>query len=539
MNSRRTVSILLRGGNDFILTLATQVAALDGWRRSLLGFCLGVAAAGALPPSHALPLLVPAFAGLLWLIAAARSPWRAALSGWWFGFGHFLAACYWVGAALLTDPDKFAWVAIPAVLGLSAGLALFPALTALVVFLSRRTGFSRVLVFAVVWTVSEWLRGHVLSGFPMNLIGTSWTLSEGMIQMAAVTGVYGLSFVTILAAAAPALLSESRAATEGAEAPEVATNWRASAVMILVLSAIWIGGTIRLAVQPPTALEGVKLLIIQANIPQRLKWRGDARQESMEKHLRMTLAVSPDSFSHVIWPETAVPYDVSNDPHLAAWLAAAVPEGGLLFTGALRRGGEPREAPKLWNSLHAIDASGGLTTTYDKQHLVPFGEYMPLRSIMSFAKLTHGNFDFSAGPGAKTLSVPGLPSFSPLICYEAIFPGQVTAGDSRPGWLLNITNDGWFGNTAGPYQHLQAARLRAVEEGLPLVRAANTGISAVIDPLGRYVGRLALGTEGVLQAALPGALRRTPYAAIGDWTMILVLIISLGIVFSRAFREKK
>ena len=158
---------------------------------------------------------------------------------------------------------------------------------------------------------------------------------------------------------------------------------------------------------------------------------------------------------------------------------------------------------------------------------------------MNFAKLTHGNLDFSAGPGAQTLSVTGLPPFSPLICYEAIFPGQVTAGDSRPGWLLNITNDGWFGNTAGPYQHLQAARLRAVEEGLPLVRAANTGISAVIDPLGRYVGRLALGTEGVLQAALPGALRRTPYSAIGDWTMILVLIISLGIVFSRAFREKK
>ena len=160
----------------------------------------------------------------------------------------------------------------------------------------------------------------------------------------------------------------------------------------------------------------------------------------------------------------------------------------------------------MWNSLHAIDASGSLSATYDKQHLVPFGEYMPLRSIMSFAKLTHGNVDFSAGPGAQTLTVPGLPSFSPLICYEAIFPGQVTAGDSRPGWLLNITNDGWFGNTAGPYQHLQAARLRAVEEGLPLVRAANTGISAVVDPLGRYVGRLALGTEGVLQATLPKAL---------------------------------
>ena len=232
MNSRRTVGVFSRDGNGFILTLATHVAALDGWRRSLLGFCLGVAAAGALPPAHALPLLVPAFAGLLWLIAAARSPWRAALSGWWFGFGHFLAACYWVGAALLTDPDKFAWVAAPAVLGLSAGLALFPALAALVVFLSRQTGFSRVLVFAIAWTVAEWLRGHVLSGFPMNLIGTSWTISEGMIQMAAVTGVYGLSFVTILAAAGPALLAERRAGAEGAEAVR---NWRAPAAMILVL----------------------------------------------------------------------------------------------------------------------------------------------------------------------------------------------------------------------------------------------------------------------------------------------------------------
>ncbi len=536
MNPRRTVSVFSSGGNGFILMLANHVAALDGWRRSLLGFCLGVAAAGALPPAHALPLLVPAFAGLLWLIAAARSPWRAALSGWWFGFGHFLAACYWVGAALLTDPDKFTWVAAPAVLGLSAGLALFPALAALAVFLSRRTGFSRLLVFAVAWTVAEWLRGHVLSGFPMNLIGTSWTVSEGMIQIAAVTGVYGLSFLTILAAAAPALLAERRQTAEGTE---TVRNWRAPAAMILVLAAIWIGGTVRLAVQHPSALEGVKLLIVQANIPQRLKWRADVRQASMEKHLRMTLAVQPGSFSHVIWPETAVPYDVSHNPKLAAWLAAAVPEGGLLFTGALRRDGKPGETPILWNSLHAIDASGGLNATYDKQHLVPFGEYMPLRSIMSFAKLTHGNVDFSAGPGAQTLTVPGLPSFSPLICYEAIFPGQVTAGDSRPGWLLNITNDGWFGNTAGPYQHLQAARLRAVEEGLPLVRAANTGISAVVDPLGRYVGRLELGTEGILQAALPRALGRTPYAIMGDWTMILVLLISLGIVYWRAIRETR
>ena len=526
MNSRRSVGAGSRDGNGFIVALVNHVAALDGWQRSALGFCLGVGAAGALPPAHALPLLVPAFAGLLWLIASAPSPWRAALSGWWFGFGHFLAACYWVGAALLTDPDKFAWLAVPAVIGLAAGLALFPALASLAVYLSRREGFARVLLFAVAWTAAEWLRGHVLSGFPMNLIGTTWTVSEGMIQMAAVTGVWGLSFVTILAAAAPALLAERR------DGGEITKSWRWPAATIVILALIWIGGTARLAQQDAPAPESAKLLIVQANIPQELKWRADARQASLEKHMRLTLAEPPGTFSHVIWPETAVPYDVSNDPRRAGWLAAAVPEGGLLITGALRRGGDSARS-QVWNSLHAIDGAGNITATYDKHHLVPFGEYMPLRSIMSFAKLTHGNLDFSSGPGAQTLQVSGLPPFSPLICYEAIFPGGVAPTDARPGWLLNLTNDGWFGNTAGPYQHLEAARLRAVEEGLPLVRAANTGISAVIDPFGRTIGRLALGTEGVLHAALPGALGRTPYAIIGDWTMILVLIISLGIVFWR------
>jgi len=519
-----TADAVARGGTGFVTRLSDRVAALRGWRRSLLGFLLGIAAAGALPPAHGLPLLILAFAGLLWLIASASSPWRAALSGWWFGFGHFLAACYWVGAALLTDPDRFAFVSVPAVIGLAAGLALFPALAALAVSVSRQRGFARLLLFAVAWTATEWLRGTILSGFPMNLIGTAWTVSEGMIQMTAVTGAYGLSFLTILAAGAFALLAEPR---QGGAA---ARNWRAPAAMILVLAAIWVGGTIRLAVQNTPPVPGVNLLIVQPNIPQELKWRGDTRKAALEKHMRMTLAAAPGAVSHVIWPETAVPYDVSQDSGLANWLSAAVPENGLLITGALRRSGGGEGSFRLWNSLHAVDGKGELRLTYDKHHLVPFGEYMPLRSIMSFAKLTYGDTDFSAGPGALTLKIPGLPPVSPLICYEAIFPGRVVASDARPGWLLNITNDGWFGNTAGPYQHLQAARLRAVEEGLPLVRAANTGISTVIDPLGRYIGRLPLGAEGVLQAPLPSALGRTPYAVMGDLTMIIVLLISIGIV---------
>ena len=528
---------LLRDQGGYLARLSCLVAGLSDWRRALLGFLLGAIAACALPPAHALPLLIPAFVGLLWLIASSTSLWRAALTGWWFGFGHFLAACYWVGAALLTDPDKFAWLAVPAILGLCAGLALFPAFAAIFVFASRRTGLSRVIVFALAWTAAEWLRGHVLSGFPMNLIGTSWTVSEGMIQVVALTGVYGLSFFTILGAAAPALLAERR----GAQAMKL--NWRAPALTILLLAIIWVGGTVRLALVHPPELPGIKLMIVQANISQALKWRPGSRQAALEKHMRLTLAALPQGASHVVWPEPAVPYDISNDSRLAAWLANAVPEGGLLFTGALRQeGGDKSDGDsnvprRLRNSLHAIDSGGNLVATYDKHHLVPFGEYMPLRSIMSAAKLTHGNIDFSSGPGAESLAVPGLPPFSPLICYEAIFPGAVTPRNMRPAWLLNITNDGWFGNTAGPYQHLQAARLRAVEEGLPLVRAANTGISAAIDPLGRYLGRLPLGQEGVLHVPLPKALERTPYAHIGDWTLILILIISLGLVKIRVMRE--
>ncbi len=533
MISPRAVSALLRDENGFMAALSRHVAALSGWRRSLLAFILGLTAAGALPPANILPLLIPAFAGLLWLIAASTTAWRATLVGWWFGFGHFLAACYWVGTAMLSDADKFVWVAVPAIIAFSAGLALFPALAALAVFASRRTGLARLLVFAVAWSAAEWLRGHVLSGFPMNLIGTTWSLSEGMIQVTALTGIYGLSFATILAATAPALLAERR----GNQA--VAANWRAPAMAILLLALIWAGGTIRLAVVHTSELPGIKLLIVQANIPQELKWRAGSRRAALEKHRSMTLAALANGTSHAIWPETAVPYDISNNPGLAAWLSAAVPEGGLLFTGALRQDSGDGAAPRqLWNSLHAIDSNGSLAATYDKHHLVPFGEYMPLRSIMSAAKLTHGNIDFSSGPGAETLHLPGLPPFSPLICYEAIFPGQVASGDMRPAWLLNITNDGWFGNTAGPYQHLQAARFRAVEEGLPMVRAANTGISAVIDPLGHILARLPLGQEGVLQSALPAALGRTPYAVMGDWTLFLILIISLGLVSIRAMREK-
>jgi len=226
--------------------------------------------------------------------------------------------------------------------------------------------------------------------------------------------------------------------------------------------------------------------------------------------------------THVIWAETAVPFFLANDPVRRAFLARAVPPGGLLIVGAPRTTPAPQEPFRVWNSLEAIDGTGRIVGTYDKVHLVPFGEYVPLRVLLPFNKLTAGRTDFSAGDGRATLALAGLPPTSPLICYEVIFPGAVARRDDRPQWLLNLTNDGWFGRSSGPYQHLAAARLRTIEEGLPLVRVANGGVSAVIDAHGRTLARLGLGEAGVVDAPLPVALAPPPYARFGDLLVLAV-----------------
>lgn len=519
---------LRRGHAGWFRSLAKSVAGLTGWRRSALAFGLGIAAAGGLPPAHGLPLLVIAFTGLAWLIAGSRSPWRAALAGWWFGFGHFLCGTYWIGAALLTDASRFGWMVAPAVIGLSAGFALFPAIAALAVRLCRLRGIWRIVGLAVAWTAVEWLRGHILTGFPMNLIGTTWTISDGMIQIAALTGAYGLSFITVLAAASPAAFADP---APGNPAPVAKRPWLFPAACLLLLIGIWVGGTVRLSLAEPGVASGPIVRIVQANIPQRLKWRDGARERGLVKHVRLSAADGRTQPDVILWPEAAVPFFLSSDGALRAMLGGIVPPGGLLITGAPRRGRDGSGAPALWNSLHAMDRGGRVLATYDKHHLVPFGEFVPLRNVLGLSKIVYGETDYSRGPGPQTIHLPGLPSFSPLICYEAIFPGQVVDDDDRPDLLLNITNDGWFGQTAGPHQHFQAARLRAVEEGLPLIRAANTGISAVIDGHGRVVRRLGLGKEGIIDAHIPTPLAgTTPYSRAGDWIVLAVIVGVIGVI---------
>ena len=507
--------------------LKGRVVAVPGWRRYALAAGLGVLAAAALPPLHVLVLLLPAFVGLIWMMEAAAGWRRAFAVGWWFGFGHFAAGFYWIAFAFMVQPEKFAWMIPVAIPGLAAGIALFPAAAVLLTALSGTRGIGRILVFGVAWTVMEWVRGWFLTGFPWNLIGTVWVVSDGMMQAAAVAGVYGLGLLTVVIAAMPAVLGDPSGGTGRARRVAVI-------VAFVVLAAVWGGGQWRLAGADDGMVEGVRLRLVQPNIAQKIKWRPELRLRHVLKQMRMGASPvsddgrTPPPPTHVIWAETAVPFAVANDRERLAMIASATPRGGLTITGAPRippRDGGPF---KVWNSLHAIDDKGRVVATYDKHHLVPFGEYVPLRHILRISRIVPGGTDFSAGPGPRTLHLEGLPPVSPLICYEAIFPGAVVDTEDRPQWLLNVTNDAWYGLSAGPYQHFAAARMRTVEEGLPLVRVANTGISAVVDAYGRLVSGLDLGATGVVDSGLPVSAGIPPYGRFGDWTIVLIWLLTAG-----------
>jgi apolipoprotein N-acyltransferase len=502
--------------------LEQRLARMAGWRRRLVLVAAGAMGALALPPLYLVPFFCATLWALIWAIRRAPSAKAAFAAGWWIGFGYFLAGLYWIASALLVDPLRFGWMIPFVVGGLSAVLALFAGAAAASARALPLRGVAAVLALALSWVFFEWLRGWVLTGFPWNLVGYVWAFSDPMNQLAALTGIWGLSLVTMIGLGLPALLALPTAR------PRAVLG--AAAAGLALLAAVWVGGAIRLADAAPAPTDGLRLRIVQAAIPQTLKNDANAANRNILEHIALTLQTPGFAAAQlVIWPEAAVPYLIERDPMLRAGLARAVPKGGFLFTGAPR--GEPLTGPleQIWNSLIVLDGGGTIRATYDKFHLVPLGEYVPLREIFPFlSKVTPGGMDFSAGPGPTTLRLPGLPAVGPLICYEVIFPHAVVDEGDRPDWLVNLTNDGWFGRLSGPYQHFASARLRAVEEGLPLVRAANTGISGIVDAYGRVIGRLGLGRVGVLDGVLPARLPPTPYARGGDWNVLaLGLIVAL------------
>lgn len=497
---------------DALGRIGTAVVGMAGWRRRGLAVAFGCLAIAAQPPLHVLPVLLVSFAGLVWLIDGSHSKRGAFGCGWWFGLGYFVAGLYWISFAFLVEAEKFGWMIPFAVFGLSAAFAIYCGLATLLAWLFSRSGTGRVLVLAAAWTAMEWVRGTAFTGFPWNPLGAVWAPSDAMIQFASLAGMFGLTLVTVAAAAAPALVS-SRTGPR---------RWLPLVAAGALLGVVWAGGAWRLADAADEVVPGVMLRLVQPNIDQTLKWRPQLRESHLARYL--DLSRRDGRPTHVIWPETAVPFVMARDAERRRAMAKAVPPGGLLLSGSVRTTTRAERPFRAWNSLHAVDRTGRIVATYDKHHLVPFGEYVPFRSILDIAKLTMGRSDFTPGPGPRTLTLPGLPPVSPLICYEAIFSGRAIDRAARPGWLLNVTNDAWFGISSGPYQHLANARFRAVEEGLPLVRAANTGISAVVDPYGRMKASLGLGIGGVLDAPLPRAIAPTVFARIGDWLLLAMIV---------------
>ena len=512
-----------------------------GWKRAGLAFAAGALSVLAMAPFNAWPVLFLTFPVVVWLIDGAGAGRRrgvpaAALAGFWFGLGYFVFGLYWIGYAFLVDASTFAWLLPFAVLGLPAYLALFTALGFALARLIWTRDASRVIALAIGLTVSEWLRGHLLTGFPWNAFGYALSEPLALAQTASLVGLWGLTFLSVAIFASPAVLIDGRSRGR--------RPWLAPVAALLVLVAMGIFGVVRLSQEPTRTVANVKLRIMQPDLQQDVKFNYAAKAEVMRKYLALSdRASGPQSTgvrdaSILIWPESAFPFFLTREADAMAQIADLLPKGTVLITGSVRAPDLPpgTRITRAYNATYVIGHDGSILSIYDKLHLVPFGEYLPFQDwleSLGFEQLTRIQGGFIAGSLRRTMPIPGAPPALPLICYEAIFPGNVADGDDRPGWIINLTNDGWFGISTGPYQHLQQARLRAIEQGLPVVRAANTGISAVIDPVGRIVAHLGLGIEGVLDSSLPSAIRLTFYARTGDFPVAIIAAVALIFVIRR------
>jgi apolipoprotein N-acyltransferase len=484
------------------------------WRRLGIAMLAGAAMTLGQAPISQPWVLFAAVPVLIWLIDSAPGARAAALAGWGAGFGYFVTGLYWIGHAFLVDAEQFAWMMPFAVTLLPAFLGLFWA--AAFGFARRiwpQGRWWRAVALAACLTLVEYARGNVLTGFPWGLPGYAW-VETPVIQAAAWAGPFGMTFLTL--ALTPLVLIGL-----------VERRWAAGLIAVAALAGLWVAGTARLPGSADHA--GPVLRIVQPNAEQKLKWEADPAKLFYARLLAAT-AAPPDPAlgppAAVIWPETAVTFLPAYNPERRAEIAAAA-GGAPVILGALH--GVIRDGAEQWfNSLSVILPDGSLGPRYDKQHLVPFGEYLPYEGVLGLIGLRQlvRQGGFTAGPGPRLIELAGLPPFSPLICYEIIFPSEVVPDGERPGWLLQVTNDAWFGSLAGPHQHLAQARIRAIEQGLPVVRAANTGISAAIDTHGRVLKQIPMQTDGYFDIRLPGAVPATLYARFGDApAMSLVVLV--------------
>lgn len=482
---------------------------------------LGLISAAGFAPVYAVWATVGTLVAVFFLTESAQSFRQVAAIGYWYGFGMFAAGFYWIGNALLIDTETFGWLYPIVLLGTGTFFGLFTVIP----FMAWHyfSGLWRkVSGFAASWVLLEWIRSFILTGFPWNLLGSIFSIRPIFMQTASLWGVYGLSFFAVLLSGGLYLFLR---------------GYKSGIAVFLGILLFMAGfGFWRMANYDARPGD-IRVRLVQPSIPQQMKWDRRALEDNFETYIRMSRLRPADGIDFVVWGETAVPFDLDRDWYHLDKIREAVPSQGYLITGMVRFDGK-----KAYNSLYVFNPAGNVEGLYDKSHLVPFGEYIPLRRYLpEWIRPVAANVaDFGTGKKYKNIQISTYPAFGALICYEIIFPGEVTGRTNRPSWLVVLTNDGWYGNSTGPYQHLAAAQMRAVEEGLTIVRSANSGISAVIDPLGRIVGKLPLNVKGILDVSLPYNLElQTCYGKHKNafFVCFIILILWISYIYEKLIKR--
>ena len=488
--------------------LAGRIILLWGWRRALAAFLAGALAVLGQAPFDFFAACFIAFPVLVLLLDGAAGEAGAGplgrlkpafATGWWFGFGYFLAGLWWIGGALLVEADSFAWALPLAVVGIPLGLAFFYGLAAAAARLMWSDGLGRIAATAFAFALAEWLRGLLFTGFPWNAVGYAAMPVPLMMQSVSVIGMNGMNALAVFVFAMPALLAGRRHLGLGIG-------------LAVLLAAADLGfGYVRLAAPLPPAPRHLDVRIVQPSVDLSEKWDASVRDRIFATML--ALSSEPPQEGHdkpqlILWPETSVPFLFAERPQALTAIGDMLSDGQMLLAGAIREEGVASAAggERYYNSVVAIDDRGEIADAVDKVHMVPFGEYMPFEALLSalgIDQFVAGPMSLSPGAARHPLTLPGGFRAAVFICYEVIFPGLVGVDVASAELMVNVTNDAWFGDTPGPYQHFRQAQVRAAENGLPLLRAANNGISAVVDPRGRIVDALAIDARGVIDVRVP------------------------------------
>ena len=494
-------------------------------------FALGILSIAALPPYFCFPILLLTLSGLFYLMQNTQTAKSWFNLGYWFGFGFYAFGLAWIGNALLIDAKTFGWL-YPIVLMACGGFfGLFIAFPACLSFYFKNI-YARFLSFSALWVIFEWIRSFIFTGFPWNLLGTTLAFAPQTMQLASVIGTYGLSLLVLLTCLSPALwlCHKSR------------QNAVLSLSIISFLILLNLGyGFWRVNALGDSQESNIKIRLVQPSIPQTMKWSPVSLDENLNKYIALSREKGLEDIDFVIWGETASPFPLDYDNYYRELVTNAISEKGHLITGSLRYEADENDFYQPLNSMFIVNKHGVIEAHYDKSHLVPFGEYIPFREYLPkwVRPITNTIANFKAGKGLQNIQIADYPSLGALICYEIIFPAQVVNKNQKPQWLINLTNDGWYGNSAGPYQHLVSAQMRAVEEGITIVRAANTGISAVIDRLGTIRHALGLNQQGILDTYLPQELETaTIYGKYRNIIPLILCFLNLAFAFLLKIKAK-